>query len=87
MARDVGYARLHTTPMRHLIAADDLDLDDGYAHLFATSPPFIASERSWIHAVGDHGLANAQVVGSHGLGNRVSLGLHDQSALPERLLD
>lgn len=87
MADDIGYARLDTTAMRHLIAADDLDLDNGYAHLFANGAPFVASERPWIHAVGDHGLTNEQVVGSHGLGNRVSLSLYDQSALPERLLD
>jgi hypothetical protein len=40
-----------------------------------------------IHAVGDNGLANAQVVASHGMRNGVSLTLHDCSAVPERLFD
>lgn len=87
MADDVGWARLDTKAMRHLLAADDLDLDNGDARLLANDAPFIASERPWIHAVGDDGLANAQVVGSYGLGHRVSLGFHDHAAPPERLLD
>lgn len=87
MAGDVGGSRLDTMSMRHLIATDDLDLDNGYTHVLANGAPFVTGERPWIHAVGDDGPANAQVVGSHGLGNCVSLRFHHQSSPRQRLLD
>jgi hypothetical protein len=42
-----------------LFAADDLNLHDRHADLFGDSPPFIARQRPWIHAVDDNSLANA----------------------------
>lgn len=87
MAGDVGHTRFDTTAMLRPIAADDLDLDDGHADPFANRPPFVASEGPRIHAVGDNGLASAQVVVSHGMRDSVSLTLDNHSPVPERLFD
>jgi hypothetical protein len=83
----VGRARLDTTAMLRLIGADDLDLDDRYADLFANRPPYVSVAGPRIHAIGDNGLASAQVVGSHGVRNRVTLAFHDHPGLPERVFD
>lgn len=80
--RDSTRRRCSIWPVAH-----DLGLHDLHAHLLANSPPLVARERPWIHAVGDNGTANAQVVGSHRMGNGVPLRRHDQPGVPERLLD
>ncbi len=87
MAGDVGHTRFDTTAMLRLIAADDLDLDEGHADPFANRPPVVASEGPRIHAVSDNGLTNAQVVASHGMRNGVSLAFRNDSAVPECLFD
>jgi hypothetical protein len=87
MADDVGHTRFDSTAMLRLFTADDLNLHGRHAHLFGNSPPLIARQRPWIHAVDDNSLANAEIVGSHCMGNGVPLSLHDQPGLPERLLD
>lgn len=87
MADDVRHARFDATAMLDLVAANDLNLHDAHAHLLTNSPPCVARERPWIHAVCDNGTANVQVVGSHRMGNGVPLSLHDQPGVSERLLN